>query len=110
MVAGHHGYLVQCPNSDSSCPTCGQFKQLEDTVSQLQQYIKELNSRVRLNGAPFIRMKLVLRPVYVSSLKQKKRSQNWKVVNVPSPAFYRIKESLGTMTSGLMAVIIVHVL
>jgi len=46
MVAGHHGYLVQCPNSDSSCPTCGQFKQLEDTVSQLQQYIKELNSRL----------------------------------------------------------------
>jgi len=46
LVSGHHGYLVQCPNSDSSCPTCGQFQQLEDTVSQLQQYIKELNSRL----------------------------------------------------------------
>jgi len=46
LVAGHHGYLTQCPHSDSLCPTCGQFQQLEETVSQLQLYIKQLTARL----------------------------------------------------------------
>ena len=46
LVAGHHGYLAQCPTSDSSCPTCGQFKELEDSVNKLKSYIQDLHNRV----------------------------------------------------------------
>ncbi|XP_065581735.1 protein kinase C-binding protein NELL1-like isoform X2 [Artemia franciscana] len=42
IVSGPNGHLLQCPGSDSSCPTCGQFSSLQLTVSKLENYVKEL--------------------------------------------------------------------
>jgi hypothetical protein len=46
LVAGPHGYLSQCPQLDSSCPTCGQFSILQNTVEQLMRNLNELTHRV----------------------------------------------------------------
>lgn len=49
LVSGHHGYLLQCPDHPSSCPTCGQFRDLQQTVTELQRLVTELS--LRLNTA-----------------------------------------------------------
>ena len=46
LVAGHHGYLLQCPEHTSSCPTCGQFRDLQETVTQLQSLVTQLSVRL----------------------------------------------------------------
>ncbi|GAB1862936.1 Protein kinase C-binding protein NELL1 [Camponotus japonicus] len=46
LIAGPHGYLSQCPQLDSSCPTCGQFSILQNTVEQLMHNLKELTHRL----------------------------------------------------------------
>ncbi|XP_072749694.1 protein kinase C-binding protein NELL1 isoform X3 [Anoplolepis gracilipes] len=46
LIAGPHGYLSQCPQLDSSCPTCGQFSILQNTVEQLMHNVKELTHRL----------------------------------------------------------------
>jgi len=46
LIAGPHGYLSQCPQLDSSCPTCGQFSILQNTVEQLMRNLNELTRRV----------------------------------------------------------------
>lgn len=46
LIAGPHGYLSQCPQLDSSCPTCGQFSILQNTVEQLMHNLNELTRRV----------------------------------------------------------------
>lgn len=46
LIAGPHGYLIQCPQLDSSCPTCGQFSILQNTVEQLMYNLNELTRRV----------------------------------------------------------------
>ena len=46
LVAGPHGVLLQCPNTDTACPTCGQFSDLRDTVSNMQQIILQLGARL----------------------------------------------------------------
>ncbi|XP_011162676.1 protein kinase C-binding protein NELL1 isoform X2 [Solenopsis invicta] len=46
LIAGPHGYLSQCPQLDSSCPTCGQFSILQNTVEQLQHNLNELTLRL----------------------------------------------------------------
>ena len=46
VVSGPHGVLVQCPHSDTACPTCGQFSDLQQTVSQLQQAVQQLSGRL----------------------------------------------------------------
>lgn len=48
LVTGQHGYLDQCPHVDSTCPTCGQFRQLQDTVGQLQETVLELTRRLAM--------------------------------------------------------------
>jgi len=48
LVAGKHGYLHQCPTSDTSCPTCGQFKQLEESVELLQRHVLHLTARLEV--------------------------------------------------------------
>ena len=45
-MSGHHGYLLQCPDHGSSCPTCGQFRDLQETVTQLQRLVTELSVRL----------------------------------------------------------------
>ena len=46
LVSGPHGVLVQCPHSDTACPTCGQFSDLQETVSHLQLALQELKGRL----------------------------------------------------------------
>ena len=46
LVSGPHGVLVQCPHSDTACPTCGQFSELQQTVRNLQRVIQELGGRL----------------------------------------------------------------
>ncbi|KFM74823.1 Protein kinase C-binding protein NELL1, partial [Stegodyphus mimosarum] len=46
IAAEAHGYLIQCPNLDTDCPTCGQFQQLQKSVLQLENHIKELTERL----------------------------------------------------------------
>ncbi|KAM0736234.1 Protein kinase C-binding protein NELL1 [Formica fusca] len=46
LIAGPHGYLSQCPQLDSSCPTCGQFSTLQNTVERLLDNVKELTHRL----------------------------------------------------------------
>ena len=46
LVSGPHGVLVQCPHSDTACPTCGQFSDLQETVSHLQLALQELRGRL----------------------------------------------------------------
>ncbi|KAK2582546.1 hypothetical protein KPH14_004838 [Odynerus spinipes] len=46
VVPGPHGYLSQCPQLDSSCPTCGQFSMLQNTVEQLMHNLNELTRRL----------------------------------------------------------------
>ncbi|XP_020277475.1 protein kinase C-binding protein NELL1-like isoform X3 [Pseudomyrmex gracilis] len=46
LIAGPHGYLIQCPQLDSSCPTCGQFSILQNTVEQLMYNLNELTRRL----------------------------------------------------------------
>ncbi|XP_014488740.1 PREDICTED: protein kinase C-binding protein NELL1-like isoform X2 [Dinoponera quadriceps] len=46
LISGPHGYLSQCPQLDSSCPTCGQFSILQNTVEQLMHNLNELTRRL----------------------------------------------------------------
>ncbi|XP_034181764.2 protein kinase C-binding protein NELL1 isoform X7 [Osmia lignaria lignaria] len=46
LIPGPHGYLSQCPQLDSSCPTCGQFSILQNTVEQLMHNLNELSRRL----------------------------------------------------------------
>ncbi|XP_066585384.1 protein kinase C-binding protein NELL1-like isoform X2 [Prorops nasuta] len=46
LIPGAHGYLSQCPQLDSSCPTCGQFSMLQNTVDQLMHNLNELTRRL----------------------------------------------------------------
>lgn len=46
IIPGPHGYLHQCPQLDTSCPTCGQFSQLQSAVEQLTRRLSQLNERV----------------------------------------------------------------
>jgi hypothetical protein len=46
LISGPHGYLAQCPHLSSTCPTCGQFSLLQNTVEQLTKHLHELSDRV----------------------------------------------------------------
>lgn len=46
IVSGPNGYVLQCPHLDSHCPTCGQFRHLQNTIELLQQSLYDLKLRV----------------------------------------------------------------
>ncbi|XP_034247207.1 protein kinase C-binding protein NELL1-like [Thrips palmi] len=46
IIPGPHGYLHQCPQLDTSCPTCGQFSQLQNAVEQLTRRLSQLSERL----------------------------------------------------------------
>lgn len=46
IVSGPNGYLKQCPNMATQCPTCGQFSLLEKTIDDLIKNLDELKQRV----------------------------------------------------------------
>lgn len=48
LVEGPHGYLIQCPHLDTTCPTCGQFGALQASVEQLTRHVRELANRVKI--------------------------------------------------------------
>lgn len=54
IIPGPHGYLHQCPQLDTSCPTCGQFSQLQNTVDQLERRLLQLSERVSTSLLPFL--------------------------------------------------------
>ncbi|KAK8386242.1 hypothetical protein O3P69_010740 [Scylla paramamosain] len=51
LVSGTAGYLLQCPQAEAECPTCGQFQVLSDRVDQLQQMVAELATRLTASEA-----------------------------------------------------------
>ena len=44
MVSGGNGHRHQCPQTtDLACPTCGEFRQLQDVVKSMQeQYLQQI--------------------------------------------------------------------
>ncbi|XP_023014295.1 protein kinase C-binding protein NELL1 isoform X2 [Leptinotarsa decemlineata] len=46
LIGGPHGYLSSCPDLDSTCPSCGQFFQLQNTVQELTRHLQELSERL----------------------------------------------------------------
>ncbi|XP_022912486.1 protein kinase C-binding protein NELL1-like isoform X2 [Onthophagus taurus] len=46
VITGPLSYLTACPAADGSCPTCGQFSLLQDTVVELRRRLTELSERL----------------------------------------------------------------
>ncbi|CAG0883451.1 unnamed protein product [Cyprideis torosa] len=46
LVGGPYGFLSQSPQTDSSCPTCGQFSKLSEAVTKLQLLTLELERKL----------------------------------------------------------------
>ncbi|XP_073996659.1 protein kinase C-binding protein NELL2a-like isoform X2 [Rhodnius prolixus] len=46
IIRGAHGYLSQCPQLDTSCPTCGQFSTLQATIETLTTRLSQIQSRL----------------------------------------------------------------
>lgn len=46
LIPGPYGYLSQCEEVDSQCPTCGQFLQLQNSIVELRQNLLQLTQRV----------------------------------------------------------------
>ncbi|XP_071134214.1 protein kinase C-binding protein NELL1-like isoform X2 [Mytilus edulis] len=43
IVTQTHGYLLQCPNSDTACPTCAQFQAMEQQVKNIYSMYHNLS-------------------------------------------------------------------
>ena len=46
LTFGSYGYLSQCPQMDSQCPTCSDYTALKLSVASLQSQLQLLNDRV----------------------------------------------------------------
>lgn len=46
IIPGPYGYLKQCPGVMPTCPSCGQFSLLEETIFELKQNLIHLKQRV----------------------------------------------------------------
>lgn len=46
VVAQTQGVLLQCPQLDAQCPTCGQFHELQEAVVRLEGYVSKLTQRL----------------------------------------------------------------
>ncbi|GFO28254.1 protein kinase c-binding protein nell2, partial [Plakobranchus ocellatus] len=46
IVTQAHGYLLQCPDSDTDCPTCAQFQALEQQLHQMSSMYRDLNNKL----------------------------------------------------------------
>lgn len=55
IVSGPNGYLKQCPNIETQCPTCGQYSNLLKTLDDLLKKVDDLTQRV---STPFVRYSL----------------------------------------------------
>ena len=63
LVAGRDAHLLQCPQADTVCPNCGEFRELQDTVKQMQEIyineIRELKAKVMGKVGQFRRQSAV---------------------------------------------------
>ncbi|XP_029650275.1 protein kinase C-binding protein NELL1 isoform X1 [Octopus sinensis] len=46
IVTKSHGYLIQCPHQDTSCPTCAQHQHLQKMYEKMQSDIQDLNKKL----------------------------------------------------------------
>lgn len=46
LTFGPYGYLQQCPQVDSQCPTCSEYTALKLSFASLQSQIQMLTERV----------------------------------------------------------------
>lgn len=46
IVAQPQAVLLQCPQLDAQCPTCGQFQELREAVVRLEGYVSKLTQRL----------------------------------------------------------------
>ncbi|KAL8595110.1 hypothetical protein ACOMHN_019148 [Nucella lapillus] len=47
IVTQAHGYLLQCPNQDTDCPTCSQYQALENQVQEMYRLYKNISEKLR---------------------------------------------------------------
>ena len=74
VVSGQNGHGFQCPTVDLDCPTCGEFRNLQNSVQALQdQYLREIQQlRQRVSEKSFFS------PIYTQSTQ-------YSLVYVASP-------------------------
>lgn len=53
VVEGAAGHLLQCPQAEAQCPTCGGFQQLAEQVAMLQDLVAQLTQKVKKRGESF---------------------------------------------------------
>lgn len=46
LTFGPYGYLSQCPQVDTQCPTCSEYNALKMSFASLQSQIEMLTARV----------------------------------------------------------------
>lgn len=46
IVTKSHGFLAQCPDQDTNCPTCAQHQQLQKMYEKMQTDIQKLNKKL----------------------------------------------------------------
>uniref|UniRef100_A0A146LP18 Protein kinase C-binding protein NELL2 n=2 Tax=Lygus hesperus TaxID=30085 RepID=A0A146LP18_LYGHE len=47
IIRGAHGYLSQCPQLDTSCPTCGEFMSLQAKLADLSNELGQVTKRLK---------------------------------------------------------------
>ncbi|KAJ6221167.1 hypothetical protein RDWZM_006979 [Blomia tropicalis] len=47
IVSSSNGFRAQCPNLEAACPTCGQFRTLKESISKLENTVKDLTEKLR---------------------------------------------------------------
>jgi len=48
IIAKPDGHRVQCPKVEPTCPSCGEFRELQNTLRLLERRITELEEKVCL--------------------------------------------------------------
>lgn len=57
IVSGPNGYLKQCPNIETQCPTCGQYSNLLKTLDDLLKKVDDLSQRVSNESSISVRLR-----------------------------------------------------
>ena len=61
-MAGRGARLAQCPGLDTHCPTCAQFRHLEEVVLLLQRQVGELAGRLAQAEGRVLELEAATRP------------------------------------------------
>ncbi|XP_050392092.1 protein kinase C-binding protein NELL1 isoform X1 [Patella vulgata] len=46
IVTQAHGYLLQCPNQNTDCPTCAQYKDMEQKIEEMYSLYKNMSNKL----------------------------------------------------------------